>query len=53
MPMKSPVQIAPPSTLYHANLLYLMLPTPAMKGANVRTIGTNRASTTVFPPYFS
>jgi hypothetical protein len=28
-----------------------MLPTPATKGANVRTMGTKRASTTVLPPY--
>ena len=28
-----------------------MLPTPATKGAKVRTMGTKRASTTVLPPY--
>lgn len=35
-----------PTTLYSPNLPYGMLPTPATKGANVRTMGTKRASTT-------
>jgi hypothetical protein len=30
-----------------------MLPIPATNGAKVRTMGTKRASTTVFPPYFA
>lgn len=39
-------QMAAPTTLYNAKRPYGMLPTPATKGANVRTMGTNRASTT-------
>lgn len=42
-----PIHIAAPNTLKVANLRYSMAPIPAMNGANVRTIGTNLASTTV------
>ncbi len=30
-----------------------MLPMPATNGAKVLTMGTNRASTTVLPPYLA
>eukprot|EP00879_Flechtneria_rotunda_P020938 GHRR01022047.1.p1 GENE.GHRR01022047.1~~GHRR01022047.1.p1 ORF type:complete len:131 (-),score=18.75 GHRR01022047.1:475-867(-) len=52
-PRNSSVHSSAPPTLYMANLLYDMLPMPATNGANVRTMGTKRASTTVLPPYLS
>ena len=42
-----------PTTLYVRNVLYDILPIPATKGAKVLTIGTKRAITIVFEPYFS
>ena len=42
-----------PVTLNGAKLEYFIIPTPATKGANVRTIGTKRAKTIVFPSCFS
>ena len=43
----------PPMTLNERKCLYVILPIPATKGANVRTIGTKRARIIVFPPCFS
>lgn len=43
----------PPTKLYARKVEYSILPTPATKGAIVRTIGTNLAITIVFLPCFS
>lgn len=43
----------PPITLKIRNERYFMPLTPAMIGVNVRTMGTNRASTSDFGPCFS
>ena len=36
-----------------ANVRYVIEPAPATNGTNVRTIGTQRPSTTALPPYLS
>src|SRR5262249_36966120 len=46
-------QAAPPTTLYAKKRRYRILPMPATNGANVRTIGTNRARMIALPPYLS
>ncbi len=38
----------PPMILNRKNVKYFILPSPATKGANVLTIGTNRAITIAF-----
>lgn len=43
----------PPMTLKMTNERYFMPLTPAMIGVNVRTMGTKRARTRDFGPYFS
>ena len=50
--MQIPVKI-PPTTLKLMNFEYGIIPTPATKRSKVRTIGTKRAITIVFTPYFS
>ena len=42
-----------PRMLKEKKRRYLIVPTPATKGANVRMIGMKRAITSVFPPCFS
>jgi hypothetical protein len=42
-----------PATGRGPHLGYSMDPMPATNGAKVRTIGTNRARTTVLPPYLA
>ena len=46
-------QPTPPITLNARNRRYAIRPTPATVGAKVRMIGTKRAMTIVFAPYFS
>lgn len=46
-------QRTPPITLKVRNERYFMPLTPAMIGVNVRTMGTKRARTRDFGPYFS
>jgi hypothetical protein len=42
-----------PKMLKEKKRRYLIVPTPATNGANVRMIGMNRAIMSVFPPCFS
>src|SRR5215212_2415992 len=47
------IQAKPPATLYIRNFGYGISVAPTTSGANVRTIGTKRARTTVLTPYLS
>lgn len=46
-------QSTAPKIQFTMYFLYVMLPTPATKGAKVLTMGTNLASMIVFAPCFS
>lgn len=51
--VKIKIHITLPTMQKNKNRLYAILPKPATKGANVLTIGMNRARITVLPPCFS